>query len=166
MNSLISALILVSQLVKAPAATLPIDVQKDIDYAKEMCSALGEKFLFSEAAVKQADFNMDQKPDYIIDTAGYNCGRQTKNLFRTAAGRPLYLYLSNEEGWRKVFNGYVYEHRIKQVYGEPPQFDVWVRGEVGYQTNFMRHQWNGEEMEVIEQEIGVEVPEQLWKDFK
>lgn len=166
MTPTLSALILASQLATAPGAVnIPIEVQKDIDYAAEMCGALGERFKFSMEYLQQVDLNMDQKPDYIIDTRGYDCGRQTASLFRSAAGQPLYLYLSDEEGWKKVFNAYAYEYRVKKVYGEPPQFDVWVRGEVGYQVNFVRHQWNGEELEVIEQEMGVEVPKQMWKNF-
>ncbi len=161
---MLATLLILSQLANPPAA-LPEAVQKDIDYAGEMCHALGEIFKFSPKFIEQADFNQDGQPDYVLDARGFECGRQTKNLFHNAAGQPLYLYLSGDDGWKKSFNAYVYEFRIKQVYGEAPQFDVWVRGEVGYQTNFVRYQWNGEEMAVMEQKMNAEIPKQLWKNF-
>ncbi len=147
-------------------AKLPAEVRYEVEYAREMCRGLGEKFFFDEAYIDQADFNGDKRPDYLLDGRGYKCGNQTNNMFNSSSGKPLYLYLSNEKGTLdKAFSGFVYEYRIKQDYGQLPFFDVWIKGEVGYQVNFLRHQWDGERLELLEQESGVEVPTQLWKRF-
>lgn len=145
---------------------LPAEVRYEIEYAREMCRGLGEKFIFDEAYIDKADFNGDKRQDYILDGRGYKCGNQTDNMFNSSAGKPLYLYISNAKGaLDKAFSGFVYEYRIKPVYGQLPMFDVWVKGEVGYQVNFLRHQWDGEKLELLEQESNVEVPTQLWKRF-
>lgn len=155
--------------VEKPVAVkekLPSEVRYEIEYAREMCRGLGEKFYFDEAYIDKADFNGDKRPDYLLDGRGYKCGNQTNNMFNSSSGKPLYLYISKPDGTLdKAFSGFVYEYRIKQEYGQLPFFDVWIKGEVGYQVNFLRHQWDGERLELLEQETGVEVPTQLWKRF-
>lgn len=145
---------------------LPLDVRKDIAYASEMCRALGQHFLFETDYVDTADLNGDGVPDYVIDARGYDCHKMTDSLFGGPNGKPVYLYVSAEPGrWKKQYGSYVYEYRIKKEYNSLPYFDVWVRGDVGYKVNFQRYQWNGKEMEIYEQRLGVEVPKQLWKSF-
>lgn len=151
-----------------PAAPppLPSPVRSDIEYSREMCRALGQRFAIDQDYIDAIDFNNDGVPDYIMDTRGFKCGKMSDQLFGSASGKPLYLYISKGKGkWEKVFNAYAYEYNVKRDYGELPYFDVWIRGEVGYQVNYQRMQWNGTEMEVIEQEMGTTVPDQLWKNF-
>lgn len=146
---------------------LPAAVRADIEYSREMCRALGHRFIMDEAYIEQLDLNNDGVKDYILDTRGYDCGKRTSEaLFQSNSGTPLYMYLSNPDGeWEKTYNAYIFEYQVKDDYGQLPYFDVWVRGEVGYQVIYQRYQWNGEEMAVIDQEVGAEVPTQLWKNF-
>lgn len=154
------------ELKKLPPPKVPAAVQSDIEYSREMCRSLGQRFVVDSAYIDQEDFNGDKVPDYILDTRGFKCGRMSDELFGSSAGKPLYLYLSDGKGkWEKAFNAYAYEYNVKQDYGQLPYFDVWIRGEVGYQVNYQRLQWNGKEMEVMRQEMGVQVPDQLWKNF-
>lgn len=152
----------------AVAAKFPAAMQSDIEYAREMCRALGQRFYIVKDHIETHDFNGDQQPDYILDGRGLSCGKLTDSLFGGSSGKPLYLYLSKKNGkWDKVFNAYAYEYNVKRDYGQLPFFDVWIRGEVGYQINYQRLQWSPEdkEMQIIKQEMGVEVPTQLWKNF-
>lgn len=150
----------------AHSAELPLSVQHDIEYVRELCRATGERFRFDKDYLKQADFNADGRIDYVIDARGFDCDNLTGRLYSAHGGWLLYVHLSQPDGtWKQVFNSYAREHDIRDVYGEPPYFDVWVRAEIGYQTMFQRYQWDGEDFIVIEQESGVEVPKQLWKRF-
>jgi len=151
----------------AMMSELPLAVRSDIEYSREMCRALGRLFQFDKAYIETVDFNDDGIQDYILDTRGYDCGKRTSEaLFQSNSGTPLYMYLSQGDGeWEKTYNAYIFEYQVKDGYGQLPYFDVWVRGEVGYQVIYQRYQWNGEEMAVIDQEVGAEVPTQLWKQF-
>ncbi|MCI5050576.1 MAG: hypothetical protein MRY32_09685 [Rickettsiales bacterium] len=145
---------------------LPLMVRKDLNYAGEICKALGRIFFFDRDYIDMIDFNQDGVIDYVVDTRGYDCGRYEDSLYGGNNGKALYMYLSQpDNSYEKVYNSYVYEYRVKRNYGEAPYFDVWIRGDVGYKVNFIRHQWTGADMEVVDQEIGVEVPTQLWKRF-
>lgn len=167
MLELVAATYLMGVALKKEAPPkLPSALQSDIEYSREMCRSLGAHFYVDQDYIETHDFNGDKLPDYLLDTRGFKCGRMSDELFGSAAGKPLYLYLSNGKGkWEKAFNAYAYEYNVKRDYGQLPYFDVWIRGEVGYQVNYQRLQWNGHEMEIIRQEMGVEVPEQLWKNF-
>ena len=150
----------------AMISKLPQAVRSDIEYSREMCRSLGHVFQMKEDFIEENDFNNDGKPDYIMDTRGFDCGKKIAILFNSRAGTPLYVYLSNKEGkWDKIFNAYVYEYQVKKDYGQLPYFEVWVRGEVGYQVVHQRFQWDGKKMAIIKQEIGTEVPKQMWKKF-
>ena len=161
-----TALIMAVSAKKPPQPALPAAVRSDIEYAREMCRALGQRFEINRDYIETLDFNDDKIPDYIMDTRGYKCGSMTDDLFGSASGKPLYLYISKSGNkWEKVFSAYAYEYNTKRDYGQLPYFDVWIRGEVGYQVNYQRMQWTGKEMEIIEQEMGTTVPDQLWKNF-
>lgn len=145
---------------------LPLVVRKDMVYAEEMCRALGVRFLFDSDYIETDDLNEDGVTDYVIDARGYICGKQADNLFGGSSGKPIYVYVSTrDKSWRKEYTSYIYEYQIKHEYGELPFLDVWVRGDVGYKVNMQRYQWNGDELELFDQEPGVEVPTQLWKRF-
>ena len=138
----------------------------DVEYAREMCRAVNKYFAFKSQYVTEMDMNGDGVVDYLLDTNGFHCSNMQEALYGSRNGMPLYLYLSTTPGnWKKKFNANVFEYRVKPVYGELPYLDVWVRGEAGYQINFLRHQWNGKELELIEQDSVSEVPSQLWKNF-
>ena len=166
MSLLLTAFLAIAYTGEAEVNKLPENVRKDIVYAEEMCGALGNMFMFDPDYIDKADFNGDGVTDYVIDTRGYDCGKLENSLFGGHSGKALYLYISTPDGsWEKMYNSYVYEYRIKRVYNELPYFDVWIRGDVGYKVNFIRHQWDGEKLEVFDREIGVEIPQQLWKRF-
>ena len=162
---------IVGALFLAMAATggqWPFALQSDIEYAREMCRSLGERFFVMDGYIEEHDFNGDKRPDYILDGRGLNCGKMTDRLFGASEGKPVYLYLSTKDGkWVKAFNAYAFEYNVKRDYGQLPFFDVWIRGEVGYQVNYQRMQWSPEDqkMLVVKFESGAEVPDQLWKNF-
>jgi hypothetical protein len=161
------ALIVAATVASNTLASLPAAVTADIEYSREMCRSLGFPFMIDEEYIEKIDFNEDGADDYILDTRGFDCGKKTTEaLFHSTSGTPFYLYLSDGKGdWKKTYNAFVYEYQVKKEYGQIPYLDVWVRGEVGYQVVYQRFQWNGKEMAVIDQEIGAEVPTQLWKKF-
>lgn len=147
-------------------ADLPAPVVADVEYSREMCRSLGERFKMHEGFIDATDFNEDGVPDYILDTRGFVCGRMSQRLFNSRAGTPLYVYVSNTAGeWDKAFNAYVFEYQIKKDYGESPHLDVWIRGEVGYQVVYQRLEWTGDKLEVVDQDSNSSVPTQLWKKF-
>lgn len=163
---MLSALILPLVMLAKDAQALPSVIMQDVEYGREMCRAARQKFTFDEDYIEQTDFNGDGTPDFIIDTRGFECGKLADSLYGSDAGRALHVYLSDGKGaWKKEFSAYVYEYHVQQEYGEMPFLDVWVRGEVGYNVNYIRNQWNGDEFEVMEQEFNAEVPTQLWKQF-
>jgi hypothetical protein len=166
LSALIAALATTAATTITKVDDMPVNVVKDITYAAEICRALGQKFKFDKDYVELNDFNGDGVQDYIIDVRGFFCNKKEDSLFGGPSGKPLYVYVSTpEKDWRKVYNSYVFEYRVKKQYGELPLLDVWVRGDVGYKVNMQRYQWDGERMELFDQKIGVEVPTQLWKSF-
>ena len=150
---------------------LPLDVYKDIEYAGEMCRAMGKRFAFDMFFVDKLDFNGDGATDYIVDGRGYDCGKVSERIYGNKGGMPVQIYISYQKDgkarWDKVYNAYAYEYRVKRKYGELPYFDAWLHAGVGYRVNFVRYQWvpEADEFQVIDQETGVEVPKQLWKNF-
>lgn len=148
---------------------LPEPAQQDLELSRELCRAMGHRFYYDYEYIETIDLNEDGIPDYILDGRGMKCSKETvtKQLFTHQSGTPFYVYVSTGPGqWQKALNAYVYEYLAKTRYGEMPVLDLWLRGEVGYQTNRVRYQWNGETLEIVEQEPGVEVPTQLWKQFE
>lgn len=166
MELVVASYLFSAAIKKIEPPKVPSVVQSDIEYAREMCRALGSHFQVDKDYIETHDFNGDKVQDYLMDTRGFKCGRMSDELFGSAAGKPLYVYLSKGKGkWEKAFSAFAYEYNVKRDYGQLPYFDVWIRGEVGYQVNYQRMQWNGTELEVVKQEHGVEVPDQLWKNF-
>lgn len=148
------------------AADMPEPMQQDIEYARELCRAVGQRFRYDYEYIDTSDLNGDGRPDYVFDGRGIECEGYNQSIFGDAAGKPFYLYISNEEdGWDKVLSAYVYEYYIYPQRDGLPVLDLWLRGQFGYQTNRMRYRWNEDKLEVIEQETGVDIPENLWKNF-
>lgn len=151
-----------------PADPLPPQVLQEVEYAREICRSLGHQFRFDPDYIAMADFNLDGTMDYVVDGRAFFCMnfRMTATLYGGPQGHVMYVYVSDGKGdWEKAFNGRAYEYRISPKYMEAPYFDAWIRGEVGYKINYVRYQWMDSRFEVVEQESGVEVPTQLWKEF-
>ncbi len=161
MLAIITALFVSISTAKAPQSILG-----DIEYAAEVCRAMGIRFYYDERYIQPFDLNKDGINDYIIDGRGMRCGLMTDNIYGGASGLPLYVYVSEgPDTWKKVLNIQAFEYRIQEKYGLAPFFDIWVRGDVGYKKNMMRHQWDGEKLSVVEIEYGAEIPQQLWKNL-